>query len=350
MSRKSSPAETVPVADHELAALFDDFSNYKRVVLAVSGGPDSIAMLVLAKRWRKLRGKGPKLIAVTVDHGLRRESAREARAVAALSETLKIEHHILRWRGIKPARGVQAAAREARYRLLMRLAEKAGASAIATAHTQDDQAETVLLRLVSGSGVSGLGGIRKDTARGKLRLLRPLLDVPKARLVAMLETAQIDYARDPSNDDPKYTRVRLRTLLRELQQEGLSAARLATLAQRMARADDALAAVAEEGAYVLRRAAAGGGFDAAGFFLYPEEIALRVLRGAIDAAGTEGPAELAKVEDLFAALKLAYDARRDLKRTLAGALVTLAGQSLNVAAAPARKTRNAKHLRKKQPA
>lgn len=344
MSKRSSPAEIAPVADHELAALFDDFSSIKRVLLAVSGGPDSVAMLVLAKRWRKLRGKGPKLIAATVDHGLRKESAREARAVAALCETLKIEHHILRWRGAKPARGVQAAAREARYRLLARLAEKTGASAIATAHTRDDQAETVLLRLVGGSGVSGLGGIRKDTALGNLRLLRPLIGVPKARLVATLDAAQIPYAQDPSNEEPKYTRVRLRKLVRELESEGLSSLRLATLAQRMTRADNALAAFADEAAYVLRLVPANGGFDAAGFFLCPEEIALRVLRRAIDETGTEGPAELAKVEDLFAALKLAYGARRELKRTLAGALVTLDAQSVNVAPAPARKASKAKSL------
>ncbi|MEA2871782.1 MAG: tRNA(Ile)-lysidine synthase, partial [Hyphomicrobiales bacterium] len=129
----------------------------------MSGGPDSTALLWLAARWRAWRKHAPTLIAVTVDHGLRPESAREARAVKRFAHKLDVAHRTLRWSGKKPASGIQQAAREARYRLLAGAARKAGARHILTAHTLDDQAETVLFRLARGSGIAGLRGMRAVT-------------------------------------------------------------------------------------------------------------------------------------------------------------------------------------------
>ena len=148
-------------------------------MLAVSGGPDSTALLWLAARWRDGLRSRPKLIAVTIDHGLRKESAREARAVKRLAGKLKVEHRTLRWTGTKPKTGIQEAARDARYRLLGAAARKAGAQHILTAHTLDDQAETVLFRLARGSGVAGLRGMarrhrRAVAASAELRSVRPL--------------------------------------------------------------------------------------------------------------------------------------------------------------------------------
>src|SRR5690349_18263174 len=205
-------------------------------MLAVSGGPDSTALMVLAARWRDSLKTKPKLIAITVDHGLRKESRQEAAAVARLARKLKIAHRILLWRGRKPATGLQQAARAARYRLLGEAARKAKAAHILTAHTLDDQAETVLIRMSRGSGITGLGAMARLSAlphdgQCAITLVRPLLDMPKARLVATLRTTEIPYADDPSNRDPRFTRARLRAMMGTLAEEGLDASRLAQLAR-----------------------------------------------------------------------------------------------------------------------
>src|SRR5437868_13047940 len=152
-------ADDVPISGAEAAALFADLASVPALILAVSGGPDSTALMWLAARWRARRKGGPKLIAVTIDHGLRAESAREALAVKRLARKLNVEHRTLRWTGRKPKTGIQQAARTARYQLLAEAARKAGAGHILTAHTRDDQAETVLFRLARGSGLSGLRGM-----------------------------------------------------------------------------------------------------------------------------------------------------------------------------------------------
>jgi tRNA(Ile)-lysidine synthase len=332
MSKSGSAADKKPVADSELPALFADFPNVRKLLLAVSGGPDSTALLLLAARWRAKLEFGPELFAATIDHGLRATSKAEAKAAAKFAAKLNIPHATLRWTGKKPITGVQEAARDARYALFVEHATQIGADALATAHTRDDQAETVLHRIARGSGIGGLAGIRRKRTRGKnLLLVRPLLDLPKSRLVATLKKARIPFANDPTNRDDKYLRARLRKLA-------------PVLAKRMSRAEEALRSAAEAAAETLLLRRGGNEFDAAGFFVLPEEISLRVLRDEIDHRGTEGPAELAKVENLYTALMESHRAGEGLKRTLAGALITLAGGRLTVAPAPARKAKSAKHL------
>ncbi|MEX0591207.1 MAG: tRNA lysidine(34) synthetase TilS [Xanthobacteraceae bacterium] len=335
-----------PIADHELASFFSDLTNYRRVLLAVSGGPDSTALLVLAQRWSAGNRKATELVAATVDHRLRPEARREAEEVGTLARRLGVPHHILVWSGKKPASGLQEAAREARYALLIRLARKLAADAIVTAHTLDDQAETLLMRLARGSGLTGLGGMRRTSEREGLPLLRPMLEVPKVRLVATLRKARIPFAEDSSNADPKYTRVRLRRLALELAAEGLTSARLALAARRLARADAAIEAVADELRHVVGRDGDGawpaGGpleFNPGAFFKIPEEISVRLLGRAIERAGDEGPVELAKLEAMHTALAGARRTGTPLRRTLAGAVVSLDRAALTVARAPARRSR-----------
>ncbi len=156
-----------PISASEAKTLFAGWRDLPALVLAVSGGPDSVALMWLAARWRKGFARGPQLIAVTIDHGLRKEAAREAREVKRLARSLEIEHRTLRWTGDKPSRGVPAAARDARYRLLAQAARAARATHVATAHTRDDQAETLLMRLFRGSGIAGLSanGARERARR-----------------------------------------------------------------------------------------------------------------------------------------------------------------------------------------
>jgi tRNA(Ile)-lysidine synthase len=349
-----STAETI-VSAAEAASLFENLTSFPALLLAVSGGPDSTALMVLAARWRKARKKGPVLIAVTVDHGLRTASAAEARAVAKLARQLGIQHRTLRWTGAKPKTGLPQAARTARYRLLAAAARQAGAPAVLTAHTLDDQAETVLIRMSRGSGLTGLAGMqsvsvvpgRPPGARARndeILLVRPFLTVPKTRLIATLAAAKVPFTDDPTNRDPRFTRARLRGLMPVLAAEGMHAARLALMARRLARADEALTAVAE--ADFRRLAVKAGGsvalaFDRTGFLALSAEIAQRILARAIDAVGDEGPVELGKLEVLCAALgAAAADPEARFRRSLAGALVSLTPQAVAVERAPARRSRS----------
>src|ERR1700710_1586314 len=234
-----------PISASDAKRLFADWKTAPAIVLAVSGGPDSIAMMWLAARWRRALKRGPQLIAVTIDHGLRPEAAREARDVKRLAKTLDLPHRTLRWSGAKPNTGLPAAAREARYRLLAKAARAAGAIHVLTAHTQDDQAETLLMRMSRGSGIAGLAAMARQSQRDGVVLARPLLQIPKARLVATLKKAKVGFADDPTNRDANFTRPRLRAIMPALAAEGGDARSLARLASRLARANAAVEVLAD---------------------------------------------------------------------------------------------------------
>jgi tRNA(Ile)-lysidine synthase len=337
-----------PISSSDAKRLFADWKTAPAIVLAVSGGPDSIAMMWLAARWRRALKRGPQLVAVTIDHGLRPEAAREAREVKHLAKTLDLPHRTLRWSGAKPKTGLPAAARDARYRLLAKAARASGATHVLTAHTRDDQAETLLMRMSRGSGIAGLAAMARQSQREGVGLVRPLLEIPKARLVATLKKAKIGFADDPTNRDANFTRPRLRALMPALAAEGFDARNLTRLAARFARADAALEILVDGAERYLKL---GGpdldhaGFDANAFAALAEEIRLRLLLRRIDRVGHEGPAELGKVEALLAALDRAVAApkpakgRFELKQTLAGALVSLADGRIRIEPAPPRRRR-----------
>jgi tRNA(Ile)-lysidine synthase len=333
-----------PISAQQAKTLFAQWKAAPALVLAVSGGPDSLALMWLAARWRRALSRGPQLIAVTVDHGLRAEAAREARDVKRLAHTLDVPHRTLRWTGAKPATGLPAAARAARYRLLAKAARSSGATHILTAHTRDDQAETLLMRMLRGSGIAGLAAMARETERDGVWLARPLLDVPKSQLVATLGKAKIAFADDPTNSDMSFTRPRLRALMPALAEEGGDSRNLARLATRLARANAAIEVLADgaERYLALRDPddASRFGFDATAFAGLPEEIRLRLLKRAIDRAGHEGPAELGKVEALLAVLDRAIangERQTSLKQTLAGAAVSLIRGRIHVDPAPPRR-------------
>jgi tRNA(Ile)-lysidine synthase len=341
-NQRTADADAAPVSALEARRLFAGLAGETAVVLAVSGGPDSLALMWLAARWVRTRKQGPQLVAVTVDHGLRPEAAREAREVKRLATEWGIAHRTRRWLGAKPVTGLPAAARAARYALLTETARRHGAACIVTAHTQDDQAETVLMRLARGSGLGGLGGMAGASQRDGMTLLRPLLGIGKARLIATLRRAGIAYADDPTNRDPHYTRPRLRALMPQLAAEGADARSFGRLAARLARADAALDLMTDGAVRYLANHRAGSrpGIEAAAFAALAEEIRVRLLIRAIDAVGLEGPAELGKVEALVAALEAASARGQPLQRTLAGALIRLERGRIAIRAAPPRRSRH----------
>lgn len=350
-----SEDDTSPISARRANGLFADWKGASALVLAVSGGPDSVALMWLMARWRRALSRGPRLLAVTVDHGLRAESAREARDVKRLANALGVPHRTVRWTGVKPKSGVPAAARAARYRLLAAIARQSGASHVLTAHTRDDQAETLLMRLVRGSGITGLAAMARETEREGVLIARPFLDISKSQLIATLEKAKVGFADDPTNRDTSFTRPRIRAMIHGLAAEGGDARNLARLASRLARANAAIEILADgaarylalKGRQTMSSLPSDAGlrnvtFDAAAFAVLPEEIRLRLLLRAIDRFGHEGPAELGKVEALLAVLdgalqKPAAKHPPGLKQTLAGALVSLTGNRIIVAPAPPRR-------------
>jgi tRNA(Ile)-lysidine synthase len=361
-----SEEDEVPISAQDAKRLFAAWKAAPAIVLAVSGGPDSIALMWLAARWRRALARGPRLIAVTVDHGLRAQAASEARAVKRLAKSLDLPHRTARWSGAKPKTGVPAAARAARYRLLAEAARANGATHILTAHTRDDQAETLLMRMLRGSGIAGLAAMARESERDGVRLARPFLNVSKSQLIATLRKAKVSFADDPTNRDTSFTRPRLRMLMPALAAEGGDTRNLARLAARLARANQAVEVLVDgaERYLALRDNDAprpgfrakvfdattldAKTFDARAFGAMAEEIRLRLLLRAIDRFGHEGPAELGKVEALLSALDTALAqnpaGRRTrlkprLKQTLAGALVSLIGDRIRVEPAPPRRRR-----------
>ncbi|WP_186419624.1 tRNA lysidine(34) synthetase TilS [Bosea sp. CS1GBMeth4] len=323
-----------PLSAADAADLFQPLAGEQGLIVAVSGGPDSVALLALLAEWTG-RGAGPTLRAVTIDHGLRPEAAAEALAVGRLCAGLGVAHGIRRWRGERPEAGIQEKARAARYALLAEEARACGASAIVTAHTLDDQAETVLMRMAAGSGLTGLAGMAPRAVLHGLVLSRPLLGVPKSRLVATCEARGLAFLRDPSNEDPRFARVRWRRMLPGLAEQGLTAERLGRLSRRLARADEALDAQA---ARALATLAAGGEagerwFDFARLCREPEEIVIRALALALAAAQDSeaeagAPLRLARLEDCALGLIGAACEGRALRRTLGGFRLSLAGDGM----------------------
>ena len=319
----------LPITDAEADAAFAPLARFGHVVLAVSGGPDSMALMVLAAQWRA-RAKLPtsSLSVATVDHGLRPESRLEAELTGEAARRLGLPHTILTWDGVKPATGVAAAARDARYCLLEEHARGLGGSvAIATAHHLDDQAETFLMRLVRGAGIDGLSGMRAErpvAERSPITLVRPLLGFGKDRLIATAIQAGVAYVEDPTNTDDRFERARVRAALADLGAAGLSPKALATSARRLGEAREALA-YAEEGFIASLDISFGNEvfatLDRRAFDEGPAYLRQKVMARLIGRFGGDSPApRLSEIEALTARLR----GEEKCAATLGGAMV-LAG-------------------------
>ncbi len=324
-----TPNEVRKLSASEFDALMENAAPDFPWALGVSGGSDSMALMALSADWAKRYGK-PLPFVLTVEHGLRDGSVNEARQVGRWAASYGLSHDVLPWRGPKPTASVQAAARQARYLLMARWCAAHNVRTLLTAHTQDDQAETLLLRLGRGSGVDGLSAMAlrgrvplSDPQFKNIALLRPLLGVRRERLRAALRDIDQPWVDDPSNDDDRYARVRIRKAMTLLTAEGVETGRLAETARRMARARRAL----ESAADTLRAEVAAfsnAGFvrlDGHGLAAAPEELGLRVLAHVLKAvSGSDYPPRLTALERLYEGLiqNLQGGAQLGRGRTLAG--------------------------------
>lgn len=298
--------------------------------LAVSGGPDSLALLLLAAAARQ-----GKVEAATVDHGLREGSRAEAEAVAALCEKLGVPHQILtvEW-DKKPTTAIQERARLRRYKALADWAKERKIEVLAAAHHAEDQAETLLMRLVRGSGVRGLAGMRplRKMPGADIALARPLLRWRRDELAEVCAKAGVEPAEDPSNADSKFERVRVRETLSET--DWLDPVGLARSATFLSEADEALRwstrqewdkRVSEENEVFT--------FDPVGL---PSEILRRIVQTIVSRLKTEGKGidlRGRELDQLMGALI------RGRKATLRGVLCG-GGEVWRFAKAPKRKAAN----------
>lgn len=288
----------------------------RAIAIAVSGGADSMALALLTADWAQKNSTAKKRIAVLpliVDHQLRPDSTREARHVAGLLRKAGLTPKILTWDAkTKPSANRQALAREARYALLAEACAKQGINHLLLAHHRDDQAETLLLRALRGSGVDGLAAMQPRSFRGEnLILLRPLLDLPKVRLVATLTKRKQAWVEDPSNANASFQRVRVRAALDLLSDN--DAVHRAELVQHLAQTAKNFArtrALLDAAAYDLLHGsvqltpAGCAWLDPAGLIVAEDELGLRALVKLLGAiGGISVPPRLDGLQRLLEALR-----------------------------------------------
>jgi tRNA(Ile)-lysidine synthase len=283
-----------------LAALIENAAT-AQFAIGVSGGADSMALtLMMAEAFPN------RVVALTVDHGLRRESAAEAQQVAQWSAAAQIPHHILRWQTPASSGNIQAQARTARYDLLQNWCAQHAVPYVVSAHNRDDVAETLLMRLARGAGVRGLAAMQARRALSKqVTLLRPLLKTSHSDLVGYLEARQQPWIEDPSNQNPAFDRIKVRQWLAQPPLADFSAERLAMSAQALAHADAALAFASARCFAEMANVAAGvvtfrSRID---LLALPTELARRQLLHAMEVArGPALPPRQEELERLYAML------------------------------------------------
>jgi tRNA(Ile)-lysidine synthase len=286
-----SPAFT----ETEARELLKPLAACRHVGLAVSGGSDSVGLMLLAAR----AGLGGQTTVLTVDHGLRPQSGAEAGRVVEWARGLGFDAEILRWEDPKPRTGVQERAREARYRLMADWCARRGADAVATGHTLDDQAETLLMRLARGSGVDGLSAMPATTMRHGIAILRPLLGVERRRLARLAVQSGHDFIADPSNDDPAFERVRIRRAESTLAALGLTRGAIGLAVRRLQRARVALDAATDrlQATAVTVAPEMYAIIDASAYGQAAEELRIRLLSRLLAAmGGASEAAELSQIE------------------------------------------------------
>lgn len=323
-------------SEAELQTLFAAVADQPAIAIAVSGGADSLALMLLAQRWATSLLNPPRIHVYSVDHGLRAEAAGEVAMVMQVAQALGLIARGLAWTGNKPAAGVQEAARMARYRLMGAAMAGDGVGVLLTAHHRQDQAETVLMRMAHGSGIEGLKGMASMAEVEGVTVHRPLLGCDPAALRALVLEAGLVPAEDPSNDDTHYERVRWRQAMPQLAALGLDASAIGVFAERMAEADAAIAQMADGCFSEIVRL---DGFGAARIELTPfiglsPAISTRLLGRVLNiVGGRQKPRALGQVERLRQSIA---DNTLAKSTTVLGCVVRLKDGAIAVAREPGR--------------
>jgi len=321
----------ISISADEFASLLGDFAPYSsKMAIAVSGGPDSMALAFCARRWGLCD-----ILALIVDHGLRPSSADEAALVKSRLEEMGIPSEILHWQHEPLTSGLHEKARQARYHLLLDACRRHGTRDLLLAHHRDDQAETILMRFAKGSGIEGLAGMTSQSRRGETRILRPFLSLPKARLIATCQKAGISFVCDPSNEKSLFARGRLRKIMPLLANEGLSIDNIVQLGARAAEAKDALETYTQMFLRSSAQSEIGGSIriERAELRDLPRAIALRALGVCLRYVHLDDyPPEYVPLSEL---LDTILTAKADTSRTFYGCMASIAENKVTLFREPA---------------
>lgn len=320
-----------PIGADEFGRLLESFAPLSgKIALAISGGPDSMALAFCAKRWARRD-----IIAFIVNHDLRAEAMAEAVQVRAGLVQMGIPADILHWEHEPIAARLHEQARDARYRLLTEACRQHSADDLLIAHHRDDQAETILMRLAKGSGVDGLAGMKALTMRDGIRFLRPFLSVPKERLIATCESNGVPFVVDASNGQERFARGRLRKIMPLLAAEGLTVESLVGLGARAAEAKNALEHYTKSFLEHGVQSEIGGSVRVSRAALreVPRAIGLRALAACLRYIHETGhPPEYASLSSLFDAVIVGED---EVARTFYGCIASITPNQITLLREPA---------------
>jgi tRNA(Ile)-lysidine synthase len=284
--------------------LLDRYASSEPMAVAVSGGPDSTALMFLVSQSKSFKNNNVTIL--VVDHSLRKDSANEARMVCSNAKTLGFKYKILQWRGDKPLAGIQEAARIARYNLMSSWCENNNIDTLFLGHHLGDQVETFLMRLSKGSGIDGLSSMSKISSYSNTTLVRPFLEVSKKNLIEIAKASKLKWISDPTNLNSQFQRARIRRILPILSKEGIDPHHINLVIKRMESAKQALNDITtiHISSFVKNMSDISYSLSYGCFSILPMEILLRILERLIMvASGSIYPPRRAKVESILSWLE-----------------------------------------------
>ncbi len=284
---------------------FDDLLSpikaYKKIALGVSGGSDSLALMLIVARWVSKIDKAPQVIVYSIDHKLRPNSDKEVAFVIAQAKKLGLKAKSLSWQGKKPTTGIQEKARAARYQLIKQAMKQDKVEILLTGHHAYDQAETILMRMAHSSGIKGLGGMSKFSKVEEVKIFRPLLEISPPLLHEIVANSNLKAINDPSNENKNFERIRWRKILPSLFELGLDERQFSIFSKRINRANNALEQHCLDSFKKITTIDILGilHIDKQSFIDLSDEIKIRILQKAIRYIGNDAkPFALAKIEQL----------------------------------------------------